>query len=637
MNSFPVQFHQPLWIFAGLGVSALLVSLYFWSTRKRQATLNNFASSQLQNSLIQNVSTTRKRIKFTLIVMAVFFLFVALARPQYGFRWVDVKRKGIDILIALDTSKSMLAQDIKPNRLERARYAILDFIEKLEGDRVGLMPFAGSAYLMCPLTLDYNAFESSLAAVTTDTIPKGGTNLAELIKMADETLNNNANHKILIVVTDGENLEGDLPEAARKAAENGMTIHTVGVGTPEGELIPSGTNNTFIKDDDGKYVRSRLDEKALSGISEITGGISVLLGKSGEGLEKIYQEKLKLIPKEELKERRKKVPIEKFEYPLGLAILLLCIEFLIRESNPANRRKTIKISVFLPFFLLIATSLFSGQSYAGKGEDAYAEGSFLKAGEIYREMLRKNPFNHRLHYNLGTVSYKNNMIDEAISSFKKSLESTDTNLQEKAYYNLGNSHFQKGKKTVQEQPAKTIEQWKQAIKSYDASLALNPENKAAKKNRDIVQKLLDELKKQQQEQQDSSDQNQENKDQEQNKDQQNNDSENKSDQSEDSENKQSEDQKEKDQSSKDNKENQDSQNKDSKEDEKQQQDQKNEKKPQEQSDKNSKPSAASKTEEQQDGQMSQLEARRLLDALKDNEGELNFVPHSSNENVEKDW
>ncbi len=646
--NFPLHFHQPLWIAVGLVVCILLVSGNLLFSRKRQKTLRKFASPKILAGLIQNVSLTRKKIKISLIILAVFCLFVALARPQYGFRWVDIKRKGIDILFAIDTSKSMLAQDIKPNRLERARYGILDFAEKLEGDRVGLMPFAGSAYLMSPLTLDYNGFETSLAAVNTNTIPKGGTNLAELIRLADETLTNNANHKILIVLTDGENLQGDALQAAQKAAENGMTIHTVGVGTPQGELIPTGTNNTFIKGDNGKYITSKLDEAMLERISSVTGGISVLLGNSGAGLEQIYHEKLKLIPKEELKERRKKVAIERFEYPLGLALLLLCFEFLIRES-PVGTRKKNGVSSAFTVFLLCSLIGFNSNSYAGSGEEAYAEENYLKAGEIYQEQLSKNPFDHRLHYNSGTVAYKNNMIDEAIKSFNKSLESTDIELQEKSYYNLGNSHYQKGLESAQADPQKTVEQWEKSIQSFDANLALNPENKAAESNRNIVQKMLDELKKQleeqQKDQQQSSDQNQD-----QNKsDKKDEGDENNSDQQNAPENKDSKDKSEEQQQNENNQKDQ-NQNKEGEKPSQEKDNNTEQQKPDKNSDKGEEDKSAQPQPQNEqksgetdtgegkpEGQMSLAEAQRLLDALRDSEGELNFVPGHSGEQVEKDW
>ena len=330
-----MNFAQPLWIIVGL-LSCIGLALFLhYMKKKRLATLEKFVAHQLIGRLTRNISTNRRRNKNLLLLLAVFCCFAALARPQYGFHWVDVQRKGIDLLFALDTSKSMLAEDIKPNRLKRAHLAILDFVRQLDGDRVGLLPFAGTSYLMCPLTLDYDAFEQSLTAVSTDLIPRGGTNIAGVIDHALEVLDNAANHKILIIVTDGENLEGDSVKAAETAAEKGLTIYTVGVGTSRGELIPlAGSGGQgFVKDPAGNFVTSRLDETGLTAIAEKSGGLYAPLGAAGEGLETIYQRKLALIPKEELAERRHKVPIERFEWPLALAAVVLVVEMLIGERK----------------------------------------------------------------------------------------------------------------------------------------------------------------------------------------------------------------------------------------------------------------------------------------------------------------
>ncbi len=166
-----MDFAQPLWLIAGLIICVALAFLIRNLQERRKATLAKFAAPKLLDSLTRNISSPKRRTKNILIILALFMCFVALARPQYGFKWVEVKRKGIDILFALDTSKSMAAEDVKPNRLKRAHYAILDFVRQLEGDRVGLLPFAGSSFLMCPLTLDYDAFEHSLSAVYTGIIP----------------------------------------------------------------------------------------------------------------------------------------------------------------------------------------------------------------------------------------------------------------------------------------------------------------------------------------------------------------------------------------------------------------------------------------------------------------------------------
>lgn len=348
-----MTFAQPVWLVVG-GIFCLgLILLMRRVEEQRLAALARFASGGLLGRLTPDLSRGRRLMKNGLCLLAVLFLWIALARPQYGHNWEEVSRKGIDILFAIDTSKSMLAEDSKPNRLQQARFAVLDFVQQLEGDRVGLLPFAGSAFLLCPLTLDYEAFADSLAAVTTDTIPKGGTNLPEVIRAAMEVLSNDANHKILIILTDGENLAGDVLEAAAEAKTKGMTIHTVGVGTSGGELIPmSGAGEQgFVKDEQGKLVTSRLDEKTLADIAAASGGLYAPLGATGEGLEKIYRQKLALVPKVELAEQRQKIPIERFIWPLAAAFILLLGDFLLAE------RKTTSLS--LPRF-------FSLKKWSGK-------------------------------------------------------------------------------------------------------------------------------------------------------------------------------------------------------------------------------------------------------------------------------
>ncbi len=341
-----IHFAQPFWILAGLTLCLGIIFFLRILQQQRQVQMERFAAAHLLGRLTRNISPRRRLLKKGLWLLALFCCFLALARPQYGFKWVEVKRKGIDILFVLDTSKSMLTEDIRPNRLERAKLAIIDFVSQLEGDRVGLLPFAGSAFLMCPLTIDYSAFEESLTTVNTTTIPRGGTDLAKAIAVAESSLSGNANYKILILLTDGENLEGDALAAATKAARNGMTIFTVGVGTTEGELIPLSANGPgqFVKDESGKFITSRLDEKALTAIADAAGGIYMPLGKNGEGLERIYQQKLSLIPKKELAEKKHKEPLERFSWPLGSAILLLMVEFVIsgRKSECSLRLPFIK-------------------------------------------------------------------------------------------------------------------------------------------------------------------------------------------------------------------------------------------------------------------------------------------------------
>ncbi len=502
------HFAQPYWLIAGLiACFALAVMLRFLGVR-RQVALKKFASSQLLGRLTRHVSTGRRRLKHGLSLAAVLLLFVALARPQYGFRWQEAHRRGIDILMALDTSRSMLTQDIKPNRLERAKLGIMDFVGQLTGDRIGLMPFAGSAYLMCPLTLDYDAFLSSLKAVNTKTIPLGGTNLAAVIDKAEEVLKNDANHKILIMLTDGENLQGKVLDAAKEAKKEGMTIYTVGVGTPSGELIPlAGGKKGFVKDNNGRYVTSRLDEKNLTAIAHATGGLYVPLGNSGQGLDTIYARKLSLIPKKELAERRHKVPIERFGWPLAGAFLLLLIEFLVPERKSGRRplrpsvsrvfKRVFKSSVPVVILALAGLSL-PGQSRAAGAADAYHHHNYGRAAELWAKALKKHPENPALQYDYGTAAYKNKQYDQAIASFTKALKAKDLSLQEKAYYNRGNSYFKKGEISRTTDPDTTVKAWQQAMASYKAALKLNTKNAGAGHNLKFVQQQLKKLEKKQQ-------------------------------------------------------------------------------------------------------------------------------------------
>jgi Ca-activated chloride channel family protein len=506
-----MTFAYPLWIIAGLLICVGLLFLMGRLQAKRRAALEKFAAPHLLPGLTKNVSAGRQAAKKIIFLLALFCCFLALARPQYGFTWEESKQRGIDILFVLDTSKSMLTRDSKPNRLERAKLAIMDFVDKLTGDRVGLMPFAGEAYALCPLTGDYQAFADALQEVDTDIVPKGGTNIAAAIRQAETVLNNEANTKILILVTDGENLEGDVLAAADQAARDGVRIFTVGVGTRQGEIIPlaGGGRKGFVKDEEGNLVVSHLDESTLTEIAKRGNGIYAPLGQQGEGLQTIYDKMLASIPKQELAGERRKVPLERFQWPLGAAAALLAMEFMIgtRKSGPFGLRlkdlfRSRKGGGMMGI-LLLAASLLScpSSSHSSEGETAYDAGNYPKAAEFYGQLLKKHPDDPKILFNSGAAAYKNRQYDEAIAAFNGALKGLDPDLQEKAYYNRGNAQFKKGEASEDSDSRQTLEQWRQAIDSYTASLALNPGNRDAADNLKLAQKAYDELKKKEEQQQ----------------------------------------------------------------------------------------------------------------------------------------
>jgi len=330
--------------FANLGalhllwLVVLLAVFYFQSFKKRKATMERFAQKNLITDLTSSLSHKKQKVKAGLIFLAVFLIVLSFLRPQWGFHWQEVKRKGLDIIIAVDTSKSMLAEDVKPNRLERAKLAIKDFTRYLQGDRVGLIAFSGEAFLQCPLTVDYSGFLLSVDSLNVNIIPRGGTAISRAIKEAIRSYEGGLKkYKVLILITDGENTAGGDPfKAAEKAKEEGVKVFCIGIGTPEGELITltdKNGNKTFLKDSQGNVVKTRLDENTLQKIALTTGGSYVRSGATEFGLDLIYKEKLSKMEKRELESKLSKQFEERFQIPLALAFLLLLGELFISERK----------------------------------------------------------------------------------------------------------------------------------------------------------------------------------------------------------------------------------------------------------------------------------------------------------------
>lgn len=315
----------------------LLVGFYVYAYKKRTRLLSCFAASDLVQRLISEVSLKRKRFKTVLLVLGVISLILAAAGPKYGFRWQEIKRRGIDIVIAIDTSKSMLSEDVKPNRLERAKFAVKELLPLLEGDRIGLVAFAGTAFTQCPLTLDYSAFVLSLDRIDTDIIPRGGTAISRAISAALKAFpTKEKKHKALILITDGEDHEGDPIKMAQVADKQGLKIYTVGIGTTSGELIPitdEQGNKIYLKDQSGRVVKTRLDAQTLRTIALKTKGAYVRATNTEFGLDKIYSQKIAKMEKKELQSKLQKRYEERYSLPLLFALGFILLEMLISERR----------------------------------------------------------------------------------------------------------------------------------------------------------------------------------------------------------------------------------------------------------------------------------------------------------------
>ena len=320
-------------------------AFFIWALRRRRAMLQRFAEARLLPVLAPDLDERRQRWRAAVLVGALALLITALAGPKWGFHWEEVHREGVDVIVALDTSRSMLAEDVKPNRIGRAKLAVEDLLKQLHGDRIGLVAFAGTAFVQCPLTLDYEAFAESLRAVNVGIIPKGGTALAEAISAGIEAFEGHqSKHEALILITDGEDHDGRVDDAAKQAAERGIKVYTVGIGTPDGELIPltADGQQTFLKDRHGNVVKSRLDDDGLKKIATTTGGAYVHAEGPSLALDEVYNEYIGKMEKRELKSAMERRFEERFQLPLLLALVLIALEPLVgerRRARPAVTRR----------------------------------------------------------------------------------------------------------------------------------------------------------------------------------------------------------------------------------------------------------------------------------------------------------
>ena len=376
-----MSFHSINWLYAGIAATLAVVALFAWGERRRKRLLAEFASAKLLPELSRTVSPAKKFVKKTLLALGIFAVFVALARPQWGYHWAESKTRGIDIIFAIDTSKSMLAEDVKPSRLERAKLSVLDLLDALDGDRIGIVAFSGQAFLQCPLTLDYDAFRLSLEALDTNVIQRGGTNIAAAISEADAAFEKTANHKIVVLISDGEELESSAVERAKQAAKDGVVIYTLGVGGAKGEPIPvrdAGGRLVQLRDENGKIVASKLNEAVLSEIAKSTGGFYEPL--SANGMDAIYENGLKKIPQRELSARMKQLAIERFQIPLAAAIILLALESLVGTRRFFAGGKSGRLAA-LAFAAVSAAALVSPQNARAEEDAPDAQTAQTEASE----------------------------------------------------------------------------------------------------------------------------------------------------------------------------------------------------------------------------------------------------------------
>ncbi|MCK5838828.1 MAG: VWA domain-containing protein [Bacteroidales bacterium] len=287
------------------------------------------------NRLIPDFSKERIVLKFIFLIIAYVFLIIGLANPQIGSKLVKGERKGIDIMIALDVSNSMLAEDIQPNRLEKAKQAISKLIDKLKNDRIGIIVFAGKAYTQLPITSDYAAAKMFLSTIDPTIVPMQGTSISEAIRLATKSFNDENHNKAIIIITDGEDHEGQAIEETKQAVDVGISVFTIGMGLPDGSPIPLYNGNKqlgYRKDKNGNTVVTKLNESILQQIASEGNGIYVRANNTSAGLRTIFQ-KINKIEKKEYENRIFSDFESRFQYFIGITIILLIIELLIVERK----------------------------------------------------------------------------------------------------------------------------------------------------------------------------------------------------------------------------------------------------------------------------------------------------------------
>ena len=479
METSALTFARPEWLHA-LWLLPLGAALFWWAEQRRRALISRIVAPKLRSLLAGSTSPFRRWLRAACVLGALGLLAVTLAGPQLGYDTLEVPHRGRDVIIAMDVSRSMLATDVAPTRLQRAKLLAEDLVGELGSDRLGLVAFAGSAFLQAPLTLDHGAVLAAVDELDTDLIPKGGTNIAAAIRACEEAFGKAEGFsRAIVIISDGEELDADGLEAARQAGAAGIRIFTVGVGSEEGSEIPLGPGE-FVRDQSGKVVQSRLDAARMREIAEVTGGFYVPLDEDAARL--LSTDGIGRMQEVEMSASASRRPIERYQWPLGVAVALLCLQALIGE----RRRRPFAVATL---WLLSASSGWSS------GLDEYNAGNYEQARQEFEQRLRMEPDAPGLQLNAGTAAYRLQDYGKASEFFSRAMLADQPLLRSSAEFNLGNTLFRQGE--GQEDKEKKVTDWKDAIAKYEAALKTRPDYTEAKENKERVEELLKQLEQEQ--------------------------------------------------------------------------------------------------------------------------------------------
>jgi Ca-activated chloride channel family protein len=503
-----MKFEHPQILWLLLVILPAVAAFFWWAMRSRQRLLEQFIEARLLSQLTVGISPKRQKIRFGCLVFAVALLVITLARPQRGFDLQEVERRGLDIVVAVDTSKSMLATDIAPNRLARAKLAALELMQKAGTDRMGLVAFAGDAFLECPLTVDNTAFQQCVQALDVNTISQGGTAIATAINTALTAFKEGNHHKVLVLLTDGEDNDTGALEAAQSAAKAGLKIFTIGIGTAAGDLLrvmDANGNSDYVRDEQGNVVKSHLNEALLQQIAGTTGGFYLPL-RGANTIDTLYERGLAPLPKSEGKERLVRRYHEQFYWPLALAMLLLLAEIFLPERKrerenannirprpgplPQERENHSPVSTVTGAVVLFALLSLPGVASASPSSALrdYKAGNYTNALAEYERLAEVHTNDLRLAFNAGVAAYRATNYDKALKLFKAVTLAPDLKLQQQAYYNLGNTQYRAG--TTAEDLDGLQEAWEAATNNFNRAVKLDKTDLDATNNLGFVTKQI---------------------------------------------------------------------------------------------------------------------------------------------------
>ena len=474
-----------------LAAIPLLLLLYFYVLNWKKKTIKKIGDANLVREMIKNHSPQKFALKFILILVAFAAGVFAVANLRSPKGMEQVNRNGIDVMIALDVSKSMLAQDVKPNRLERAKQALGKLIDKLNNDRVGIVVFAGRAYLQMPLTGDHGAAKMYLGSASTDVVPTQGTVISDALKMCYSSFNTKEKkYKAVILISDGEDHDEGALKIAKQMTEDGIVINTVGIGSPQGSTIIDELTNQEKKDVNGNTVITRLNEEELRSIAEKGNGSYQLFTNADELVTKLDAQ-LSSMDQRTVTENSLVNYKYFFPYFLMLVLILMIAELFISERKSVGNMQLAvgKSALKKAVVLTVAVCMLSLHSKAQndkelikKGNEAYEKKEYDDAVKNYQQAAEKNPVNPTAKYNLGNALYKNNKTEEAVQAYDGALSNATSNTDKaKAFYNKG-VVLQNNKKLPE------------CIEAYKNALKLNPQDEDARQN---LQKALQQQKEQQ--------------------------------------------------------------------------------------------------------------------------------------------